>query len=382
MEDRVAAITSFLSKRAAKEEKDYKPKKLQKKVVKKGMGEPHDFKLWLERLKRGAISGYCFDASSGLITRQNTGAHQAEEIGVQPSTSGAPAAVGMSQPKRKNKRKPDKPESTIEKGVAGLTGAYTAENMSKTKRDGKGAKDVPSKDQKDASVLQPPGVKLAGADRLAGVGGSAGRGREESVETLVEGEKSGAKTAKKRKVAVVREDPGEGTWRSSVKRSDIKTGAWASDEQEKLRMAIRKYALNHDLDPENFEWLLGKKHSQVDGRGMWTEIANDMPQRSIKAVAAAALRLFHPYAGKGAFTQDEDEALRGLVQAHGNKWTEFSTVLKRTPEACRLRWRDIKDMNTRQSGRWSEEEERTLVAAVEKYGNPSKLKVWYCHGLG
>ena len=146
------------------------------------------------------------------------------------------------------------------------------------------------------------------------------------------------------------------------------------EEREALLSAIKKYVAAHSFDPESFDWLLGKKHSQVDGRGMWAEIARDLPQRSIKSVAAAALRLFHPYAGKGAFSQSEDEALRGLVQAHGNKWTEFSMVLKRTPDACRLRWRDIKDLDSRQSGRWSEEEEQALSAAVEKYGNPSQLK--------
>ena len=191
------------------------------------------------------------------------------------------------------------------------------------------------------------------------------------------------------------------TWRTSVKRENVKTGKWSADEQRQLTAAIKAYAVAHDQNPVrivrpyiytiapahshaltyalthaqgDLDWLIGKKHSHEEGRGMWKEICAALPNRSIKAVAAAALRLHHPYAGAGQFTQDEDDALRGLVLNHGNKWTDFSPILKRTPEACRLRWRDIKNVETRSTGKWSELEEQQLKDAVTKYGNPSSHK--------
>ncbi len=340
----VGAITSFLVKWTAKDQKDHKPKKLLKKVTKKGIASEEAFKEWLERLQSGAIPGYRLDSLKGVITSSSV---PPPSSSVPPPSSSVPPPSSSVQPppKRKNKRKPDRPETTGETPKFSRGGA-------------------------------PP--QAAGEEPLAASGHEKCDQRRGPGEAVPDVDTS-AVQAKKRKPAAPRggnvdEDPGEDTWRLSVKRSDIKTGSYSAEERQMLLSAIKKYAANHGFDTESFDWLLGKKHSQMDGRGMWTEIARDLPQRSIKSVAAASLRLFHPYAGKGAFSQSEDEALRGLVQAHGNKWTEFSVVLKRTPDACRLRWRDIKDLDTRQSGRWSEEEERALAAAVEKYGNPSKLK--------
>jgi hypothetical protein len=326
----ITAITSFLDKRTAKERKDHKPKKLLKKVTKKGIASKEAFKEWLVRLQLGSIPGYRLDSMKGVIA----------------SSSMAPSSSpGLSAPKRKNKRKPDRPESTVESPKFSKGGVRP----------------------QAAGEAPVPLLEQHTGDQLQGLG-----------EAVPEVDTSAVRTKKRKATARhdgnVGEDPGEGTWRISMKRLDIKTGSYSVEEREALLSAIKKYAAAHSFDPESFDWLLGKKHSQVDGRGMWAEIARDLPQRSIKSVAAAALRLFHPYAGKGAFSQSEDEALRGLVQAHGNKWTEFSMVLKRTPDACRLRWRDIKDLDSRQSGRWSEEEEQALSAAVEKYGNPSQLK--------
>ena len=344
----IAAITSFLDKRTAREQRDHKPKKLLKKVTKKGVASKEAFHEWLQRLQSGAIPGYSFDATNGVIT---------------PSPVPPASAPGLPPPKRKNKRKPDRPQSTVEapKFSKGSAPPQTAEGTPPTR-----AAPIKSTVSGPPSPPSAPSAEQTGAQRL---------GPGDSVPDV----EANVQRTKRRKPVVIQdghvgEDPGEGTWRLSVKRSDIKTGSYSADERQTLLSAIKKYAANHDCDQESFDWLLGKKHAHADGRGVWAEIARDLPRRSIKSVAASALRLFHPYAGKGAFSQDEDEALRGLVQAHGNKWTEFSMVLKRTPEACRLRWRDIKDLGTRQCGRWSEEEERALTAAVEKYGNPRQLK--------
>ena len=63
----IEAITAYLVKWMAKEQKNHKPKKLLKKVAKKGIASPEAFKEWLARLKSGAIPGYRLDASEGVI---------------------------------------------------------------------------------------------------------------------------------------------------------------------------------------------------------------------------------------------------------------------------------------------------------------------------
>lgn len=51
---------------------------------------------------------------------------------------------------------------------------------------------------------------------------------------------------------------------------------------------------------------------------------------------------------------------------HPNEWTKISELVDRTELDCRDRWRDLRDLATRESGRWSREETMALEAAVEK----------------
>ncbi len=39
------------------------------------------------------------------------------------------------------------------------------------------------------------------------------------------------------------------TWRTSVKRENVKTGKWSADEQRQLTAAIKAYAVAHDHNP-------------------------------------------------------------------------------------------------------------------------------------
>ena len=59
--------------------------------------------------------------------------------------------------------------------------------------------------------------------------------------------------------------------------------------------------------------------------------------------------------------------MRQLVGEKGSKWKEISKSLGRFPEGCRDRWRELKLGESRQSGRWSEEETTKLRSLVNDY---------------
>lgn len=169
-----------------------------------------------------------------------------------------------------------------------------------------------------------------------------------------------------------------GTWRESLKRTDVKTGKFSKEEEEALRQAVINFARENGLSTEDFSWIIGKKeYNNVHGnqiRGIWTKVAQSLPNRTIKSVAASGVRMFHPFANRGAWTSEEDASLRAMVLAVGTKWTQISNTIERTPEACRLRWREIRLGSEKCSGPWSKEEEERLAEAVQKFGRPRSLK--------
>jgi len=166
------------------------------------------------------------------------------------------------------------------------------------------------------------------------------------------------------------------SWRESATRTDVKTGLYSKDEEETLKEAVRNFAINRGLSTEDYSWIIQTGRGQRDEQslGVWSTVAQSLPRRTIKSVAAAGVRLFHPFANKGAWTADEDASLRAMVESIGTKWTKISHAIERTPESCRFRWREIKNAGTIRSGSWSKEEEDRLVEAVQKYGKPRSLK--------
>ena len=70
---------------------------------------------------------------------------------------------------------------------------------------------------------------------------------------------------------------------------------------------------------------------------------------------------------QGKWSPEEDERLRQLVGEKGSKWKEISLSLRRLPEGCRDRWRELKLGASKQHGRWSEEETQRLRDLVNDY---------------
>jgi hypothetical protein len=157
-------------------------------------------------------------------------------------------------------------------------------------------------------------------------------------------------------------------WRASLKRTDIKSGAYSATEQETIRNAVIAFAQARNLSTEDFSWIFaGKGQRSSDIRGLWKQVAVALPNRTIKSVAAAGNRLFHPDAKKGKWTSEEDEELRAAVSDLGNKWLQIGARLGRPREACRVRYREIQLGGEKKTGRWSTEEEEKLKEAVNEY---------------
>jgi hypothetical protein len=78
------------------------------------------------------------------------------------------------------------------------------------------------------------------------------------------------------------------------------------------------------------------------------------------------LRQLHPFK-RGAWTEEECEALVNYVQRMGKKWAAIQQKLNRSADACRDKYREMNDEYVR--GRWKENETESLKKLIREHLN-------------
>jgi hypothetical protein len=89
-------------------------------------------------------------------------------------------------------------------------------------------------------------------------------------------------------------------------------------------------------------------------------------------------RTLDPTLKHKAWSNEEDSRLRRAVQAYGtSSWADVATAVPgRHNEQCRDRWNDILNPTVAKAkGRWTEEEDRHLLAAIQQLGVPNWKEV-------
>jgi hypothetical protein len=160
-------------------------------------------------------------------------------------------------------------------------------------------------------------------------------------------------------------------WRARQKQQDIKSGPFSAVEKRAILDSLENSAMSRGLSTTDYSWLIQGPGNRSDPKiaGVWKEVAMNpnLQHRTIKSIAATGIRMVHPYARRGPFTSEEDEKLRELVEQKGPKWVEIGAQLKRTREAVRDRWKEIRLGTAKAKGHWKEDEETRLKSAVEEY---------------
>lgn len=69
---------------------------------------------------------------------------------------------------------------------------------------------------------------------------------------------------------------------------------------------------------------------------------------------------------QGKWSEEEDKTLIKLVEERGRHWVEIGAAVGRMPAVCRDRYRYLKLGTRRRVGRWTSEEEASLQEIVEE----------------
>ena len=106
---------------------------------------------------------------------------------------------------------------------------------------------------------------------------------------------------------------------------------------------------------------------------LWLELGNALQERALLGIWNHVRRMYNPDAQKGSWSQEEDEKLRSGIKEFGSSsWEKIGTWVGRPSGDCRDRW--TKQLGggkgeLLKKGKWSEEEERTLVKLHGELGN-------------
>ncbi|GAA6044430.1 hypothetical protein JCM8097_003268 [Rhodosporidiobolus ruineniae] len=172
-----------------------------------------------------------------------------------------------------------------------------------------------------------------------------------------------------------------------------KQGKFSAAEDVTIRAALESYRQDKGLTQDDLARLMTSKRdtksasssssssasgavvAATNANEAWERIARALGDRSLLAIYNHVKRLLAPEVGVktgGAWTAEEDAALRSAVKELGNAWEEIAKrVGTRSGGACRDRW--VKQLGggetTSKKGKWSEEEEQQLTELVGKYGS-------------
>ncbi|KAF7190907.1 DNA-binding protein REB1 [Pseudocercospora fuligena] len=89
------------------------------------------------------------------------------------------------------------------------------------------------------------------------------------------------------------------------------------------------------------------------------------PRRTKDSIRKFAERRFHGME-RGAWTAEQDQALRAAHTSHPGQWSQISDIVGRTGADCRDRWRTQFQHENAVTGPWTVDEEEELLAAVEE----------------
>lgn len=103
------------------------------------------------------------------------------------------------------------------------------------------------------------------------------------------------------------------------------------------------------------------------GEQYWTKVAKEVPHRNAKECVQRWKKVLAPGLKKGKWSELEDRSLIALIQKHGQNWTLLSECMKsRSSKQCRERWMNHLNPDLKKT-KWSAEEDAKLLKLAALY---------------
>lgn len=103
------------------------------------------------------------------------------------------------------------------------------------------------------------------------------------------------------------------------------------------------------------------------GEQYWTKVAKEVPDRNAKECVQRWKKVLAPGLKKGKWSEIEDRSLIALIEKHGQNWTLLSECMKsRSSKQCRERWMNHLNPKLKKT-KWSAEEDAKLLELAALY---------------
>ncbi|MCO5589681.1 hypothetical protein L7F22_043649 [Adiantum nelumboides] len=162
-------------------------------------------------------------------------------------------------------------------------------------------------------------------------------------------------------------------WLEEERGLKVKKGPFDKSEEEIIKNKLDEFKEKLEMDQNSFnDFVLEKREDKERAEQystLWQEMTAMLVGRPNRSVRTHVRRNLTNYVYKtGPWTEEEQKALEDGVKEHGLVWFKIAKKINRSPEHCRLRWRDYKGDGKlqRQKGKWSNEEDEKLRKAVDE----------------
>ncbi|XP_029411610.1 cyclin-D-binding Myb-like transcription factor 1 [Nannospalax galili] len=147
---------------------------------------------------------------------------------------------------------------------------------------------------------------------------------------------------------------------ATIQEHKWKLGMWSKEETEILTSNIECYMMANGINDVS-EIIF--KMSKCERRNFYRSIARGL-NRPLFSVYRRVIRMYDDGNHKGKYTTEETEKFKELCHQHGNDWASIGAALGRSVSSVKRRYQLMND--THKTGKWAEEEERTLAEVVHE----------------
>ena len=102
--------------------------------------------------------------------------------------------------------------------------------------------------------------------------------------------------------------------------------------------------MERELNSQQLLELVSDKSSKKS-RGVWTEIAEVLPARTVQSCHNLCRRKFSPFNYKGRWSEEDAKMLLLYIEKFGRKWKKIGELLNRTGLNVRDKYRSLGEAN-------------------------------------